>query len=545
MATVALPRSRAAPAADRRAGSAILRRALSDSRTRTVAFAFLFAAVAYIQPVAYRHSYPTRASRLGFAHSFAHNDAVVLFYGRARDLLSVGGYSAWRVGGTLAIFAAVWGLLAAVRALRAEEDAGRTELVLAGIAGRRTAYLAAMAAIAAGALTLWLAELAGLLLGGLPAGQSAFLALATVSVVPVFVGVGALASQLAATRRTAMELGGALVGVALVLRVIADTSGTLGWLSWATPLGWAEQLRPFTGARPAVLLAPVAVGGLLIAAAGAIAARRDVDSGLLAARDSARPHLRLLSSPIGHALRGEWVGLLVWSASVGAFAFIVGLISKSVGSVGISRQLRHELAKLGTGTVLTPATYIGLSFMFFVLVLSLFAVSQVAAARHEEAEERLEILLALPLGRARWLTGRLVLATAATVAISLATGLLAWAGAVTAGARLSLPQMLETGANLLPAALLFLGIAALVFALLPRAGSGIAYGLVAVAFLWQLFGAMLGAPSWLAHATPFAHVGLVPAQPFRAGAAAVMVASGLLAALLALVRFRRRDLTGT
>ncbi len=73
-----------------------------------------------------------------------------LFYGKPYDLLTVGGYAAWRVGGVLSIFAAVWGLLAAVRAMRAEEDAGRAELVLAGIVARRGVYLSALVAIAAG-----------------------------------------------------------------------------------------------------------------------------------------------------------------------------------------------------------------------------------------------------------------------------------------------------------------------------------------------------------------------------------------------------------
>ena len=108
---------------------------------RTVSFACLFAVIAYIQPAAYRHAYPTHASRLAFAHSFANNKAIRLFYGAPHNLLTIGGYTAWRVGGTLAIFAAVFGLLAAVRALRTEEDTGRTELVLAGALGRRTAYL--------------------------------------------------------------------------------------------------------------------------------------------------------------------------------------------------------------------------------------------------------------------------------------------------------------------------------------------------------------------------------------------------------------------
>lgn len=151
----------------------------------------------------------------------------MLFYGKAYDLLTVGGYSAWRVGGTLAIFAAVFGMLAAVR-LRAEEDAGRAEIVLALAVGRGTVFGASTAAVAAATTFLWLATFAGLLAGGLPAGGSAYLSLAVVSVVPVFAGAGALVSQVASTRRMAVEFGGALVALCFLLRLIADTSSSAG-----------------------------------------------------------------------------------------------------------------------------------------------------------------------------------------------------------------------------------------------------------------------------------------------------------------------------
>jgi ABC-2 type transport system permease protein len=216
---------------------ALARRALRDAGTRTIGFAYLFALYAYVQPAAYRHTYRTASDRLAFAQSFAGNKGLRLFYSEPHELLSVTGYSAWRVGGTLAIFAAIFGLLAAVRALRTEEDTGRMELVLAGVVGRRTAFLSAMAAIAAGIAALWLGEFAGFVVAGLPAGGSAYLALATASIVPVCVGVGAAASQVAPTRRIALELGGAVVGLFFVLRVIADTSDGVGWLRWATPLG--------------------------------------------------------------------------------------------------------------------------------------------------------------------------------------------------------------------------------------------------------------------------------------------------------------------
>jgi ABC-2 type transport system permease protein len=526
------------------AALALARRAFRDARVRMVAFAYLFGLYAYVQPVGYRHAYPTVADRIGFSRSFSENKAIRLFYGLPHDLLTVSGYAAWRVGGTLAILAAVFGLLAAVRALRTEEDTGRMELVLAGDVGRRTAYLAAMSAIAAGTAILWLAELAGFLAGGLPLRGSAYLALATVSVVPVCVGIGALASQLAPTRRIALELGGAVVGLAILLRVIADTVSGAGWLRWATPLGWAEELRPFSVPRPLVLVLPIAASSLLLSLAARIAATRDVGTGVVPSRDTAAPSSRLLSSPTAQALRGERATLFVWLLSVGSFAFILGTISTSVSSAGLSKSVQEQIAKLGSGSILTPTGYLAFVFIFFVLAVSLFVCAQIASARREEAEERLETLLAQPVGRGRWLAGRLLLAACASVAISLAAGLLTWAGAASQGLDISLPRMLEAGANCLPVALLFLGIAALAYALVPRASSGLAYGLVAGAFLWELVGSLLGVPKWLVEATPFAHVGLVPAQAFRTEAAAIMVAIGLLAALMALGAFRRRDLIG-
>jgi ABC-2 type transport system permease protein len=224
------------------------------------------------------------------------------------------------------------------------------------------------------------------------------------------------------------------------------------------------------------------------------------------------------------------------------FAYILGVLAKSSSSAGISKNLEREVEKLGAGSIATPSGYLGVTFIFFVLAVSLFACAQIGAARREEAGQQLETLLAQPVGRRRWLGGRLALASAGAVAISLAAGLLTWVGAESGGADISLAKMIEAGANCLPVSLLFLGVAVLVYALVPRASGAIAYALVTVAFLWDLIGSLLGAPKWLVGLTPFQHVGLVPAEPFRGGAAAVMVGIGVLAAVAALALFRRRDL---
>ncbi len=522
---------------------AVARRALADSRIRTISFALLFAGISAANAVGYRNTYPTVADRLRFVHAFSDNKSVRLFYGVPHDLLTVGGYVAWRAGGTLSIFAAAWGLLAAVRAMRTEEDAGRQELVLAGLVGRGGAFVASLVAIGVGAVALWLATFVGLVAAKLPADGSAYLALAVVAVIPVFVGVGALVSQLAPNRRIALELGSGAVAAAFLLRVVADTS-SLTALRWATPLGWIEELRAFAEPRPAVLLLPLVSSAILLGVSAAIALRRDVGSGLLQARDDAEPRLGLLGSPTAQALRGERGSLIAWLLASGAFAFVLGVIANSVSAAAFSERVQEQLAKLGASAVTTPSGYLGFAFLFFILSISLFCCSQIAAARREEADQRLETLLALPVGRRGWLAGRLLIAVGVAAALALSAGLLAWAGAASQGAPVSLADLLGAGANCLPTALLFLGLGALAFATLPRASTGIAYGLTALAFVWELFGPIVGAPSWVVGLSPFHHIGLIPATPFRATAAVAMLAIAAGAALAALWAFGRRDLTG-
>jgi ABC-2 type transport system permease protein len=526
------------------AARAIARRAFADGRVRNFSFAFFFAVMALIQAVGYRHSYPTAAGRHEFAVSFGANKAIRLFYGVPHDLLHVGGYVAWRIGGTLAMFVAVWGVFAAVRALRAEEDSGRQELVLAAPVSRHTAFRAAMLGVLGGAAVLWLATWIGLLAGKLAAGPSAFLALAIVSVGVVFVGVGALSSQLAPTRRLALGGGMIVFAVALALRIVADTEGSLEWLRWGSPLGWAEEMRAFTGARPAVLLLPAVATVALLYGSARISMRRDVGTGLLSSSDTAPPRLRLLSSPTALALRGERGTLVGWLAGIGLYAVVIGLLANTFNVENVSKSLREQLQKLGGASIVTPTGALGFYFLIFTFAISLFACAQISAARHEESESRLETLFALPVSRRAWLGGRLALAAAAALVLALAAGVLAWAAAQSQGAHVALGGLLEAGLNCMPSALLFLGISALAFALVPRATAAVAYGLVSVAFCWYLFGALLGVPSWTLDLSPFQHVGLVPAQSFKATEALIMLGVAALAMGAAVRVFERRDILG-
>ena len=532
--------SSAAPTTPAAATTAIARQTLRDARTRTITFALLFLWGAAAQGLTYRSAYPALEDRLRLARSFGANQAVRLLYGVPHDLLTVGGFLSWRLG-ALTIFAGLFGVLAAVRAMRAEEEAGRHDLVFSGVVGRGAALRAALAGIAASAAIVWLALFAGVLTGRAGVGGSAFLALALMSPVPVFVGVGALASQIAPTRRTATAMGSGVLAAALLLRMTADTTSA-GWLRWTTPLGWAEEMRPFVGARPWVLLLPVVATAVLLVAAARIAKSRDIGRGLLAEHDSAPPRLYLLSSPTTLALRTQRGGLLGWLIGIAVFALLMGVISDSVAS-GLSQSLQDQLEKLGTAAN-TPKGYLGFAFLFFLLALSLFACFQLVAMREDEAEQRLETLFALPVRRGRWFVERLALVVATAAALALVAGLLAWAGAASQGADVPFGRMVEAGANCLPVVVLFLGLGALALALLPRAGTTIAYSVVGATFLWETIGGLVDAPGWALGLSPFHHVGLVPAEGFDLTGALGLLAIGAIAGLGAAWAFDRRDVVG-
>ena len=518
---------------------ALVRRGLAAARGRTLGFAALFGAAAALQGTTYRSTYPTLADRLELARSFGANRALRLLYGAPHELLTVGGWLAWRLG-ALTVLAALWGLFAAARGLRGEEEAGRSELVLAGVAGRGAAFGAAIVALALQAAVLWLALWLGILAGRVDAAGAAYLALALVGPGVVFAAVGTLASQLAPTRRGALAIGGAVLALALLARMVADTAAGAGWLRALTPLGWAEDLRPFADPRPLFLVPLAALTAVLLLGSRRLALGRDVGTGLLPARDSAPLRPRGLGGPAALALRGQRATLLTWAGGVGAMALLLGVLSTSA-TQGISGDLDRQIRKLGASLTSVDG-FFGIEFLFLVLALSLFACGQVAQARAEEADGRLETLLAQPLGRARWVAGRLALGVAAATALAGLAGGLAWAGATAAGAAIGLGDLLGAGLNALPATLVFGGLGALLVALVPRAGVPLAFGLVGLAFLWDAVGSVAGLPGWALGLSPFHHVALVPAEPFAAGSAAVMVAVALAAAALAVWRFGRRDL---
>jgi ABC-2 type transport system permease protein len=397
-------------------------------------------------------------------------------------------------------------------------------------------------------VVLWVVVAIGaVVIGQLPDarfGVGACLYLALVMILPVamFVAVGALVSQLAGTRRVAGALGGIVFGVAFLLRVVANSTHSLRFLEWITPLGWIQQLHPLTGSRLLPLLPVVGFVVVLLTAAALLAGVRDVGASVLPTRDSARSRTRMLGGVLGFAARLD-LGLVTgWLVAVVAMSFVFGVVSPSIAAVK-SAEFDKSFARLGVHGVGVD-TYIAVLFLMVGSVLTFAAAAHVAATREQEADGHLDHVLTQPVSRTAWLVSRCAVAAGALLATGIAAGVGGWLGGSLQGGGSTLPKLLAAGLNLVAPALLVLGVGTLAHGLIPRYAGGVAYGLSAWSILIVLAGTLGSTTAQLLDLSVLHHIAPVPATGIRWTAVAVLVGVGFVASAGGAFAFSRRDVEG-
>jgi ABC-2 type transport system permease protein len=362
----------------------------------------------------------------------------------------------------------------------------------------------------------------------------------------MFLAVGALAGQLAPTRRQAASYAAAFLGACYALRMIADAGVGLHGLIWASPLGWVEELRPFAAPQPLALLPIAAFTAVLAVAAVRLAGLRDVGAGVLDDHASSAPRLRLLSGPAGLAIRLVRPTAVAWWTAIALSALLFGLIARSAGQTIDGSSAQGVLAKLGASGPGAGAV-LGVCFLVLAVLIAFAAAGQVTAARSEESSGRLDHLLAGPVSRTRWLGGRLLIALAVLLAGGAAAGVFAWLGAKSQNSGPAVSTLLDAGLNLVPPAIAIGGIGVLAFGAWPRRTTPVVYTVLAWSLLADIAGGFGGsgpASRWLLDTSVFHQMGSAPAAPPNWAANAVMAAVGAACAAAGCMAFNRRDLAG-
>jgi ABC-2 type transport system permease protein len=429
-----------------------------------------------------------------------------------------------------------------VRHTRADEEAGRLELVGAASVGRQAALASALLVAFGASIVFAAVTAAGLIFLGLPAAGALGLGLAIASAGWVFAAVTAVAAQVAETARVARGIAIAVVTAAYLLRDISSAARGASWLMWLSPIGWAVQVRPFGGERLWVLGLALGCTAIMVTVAFTLAAHRDLGAGLVAGRPGPASAAGWLRDPFALAWRLQRGGLAGWTAGLAAIGAIIGVLAPAVGSlVGTSSALQNAFTKLGGSSAITDAFLAAMAGLYG-LVAAAYAVAATLRLRTEETAQRGDLVLATPVGRIRWAASYLVIAAAGTAVLLAAAGLSSGvADALRSGNAAQVPRLLGAAMAQLPAGWVFIGIAIALFGYIPRLDVA-AWGALMAFLLFGQLGPVLRLPQWVMDVSPFTHVPKLPGTAFTLTPLVWLTVLAALLTAVGLAGLRQRDI---
>lgn len=516
---------------------AMLRLALRRDRIRGPVWVLAIAGLLGASVGSVTGLYATAQDREVYAATVGQSPIAIVMGGPGAGLPALGAIVVFEVAVVAYLAVGLMSLLVMTRHTRAEEEAGRTELLRSAPVGRH-AGLAAAVLLVTGMNVAVAALLLGMLLAaGLATAGSLALAASTLAFGLVLAALAGVTAQVSEHARTAGGLAATGLGVFFALRAAGDLGD--GTASWASPMGWALAVRPFAGERWAVLLLPAAATVVLVTVAIALVDRRDVAAGLVPPRPGRARASALLTGPTGLAVRLHRGAGLGWAAGLTLLGVAYGSVGQTVEDlVADNEALAAIIAASGVDVV---DSFFAVAASMMALAVGGYAVQVTTSLRSEEDSGRLEAVLATAVPRWRWCAGHLV------VALAGATKLLALAGlamGLTHAAAVDDPDQVWRllGATLVhaPAVWVLVGVTTALFGLLPRATAA-AWAVLAASVAAVLLGTTLQLPGWALDLVPFTHVPAVPSEAFSW--TPLLVLTAVAAALIAtgIAAFSRRD----
>jgi ABC-2 type transport system permease protein len=506
----------------------------------TVWFVVIVGLFAYVGEY-YKGLFTTQQALDDFA-TVSNTPGIKALTGLAAAPATLGGAVWTKVWMTCAVTLALGVVFLVTRNGRTDEELGRTELLRSRVLGLHAYSVASWLVNAVLCVIIGVfVALASAGLGLDPAGAGtagSWVFGASITGVGLFaLGVGALAGQLASTSRGANSLGSIIVVAFYVLRMIGDLGN--GALTWASPIGWGQQMAPWGANRWWPLALLVALAAALLTIAWLTEARRDHGAGLLPQRLGKANAPQRYATPLGLALRLQRGPIIGWSIAVVLGALLYGSVVKQMNNMLTDAGTNLSAIMRGTGVT----ALLGLMAGLIALIVAIFSIQSVTQLRADEASGIVEPQLAGALSRTRWVLERLLIPTVGA-AVLLAVG--GWLVGAVYGATIgdSSQGLRIAGAALAywPAVMVLTGLAVLLFGYTPRLAIPLTWGVVAGLWIVMLIGDALHLPSWVLHVLPFSATPNLPAQPMSWTPLIVMTAVAAAFAWAGLGRFTRRDI---
>ncbi|HZE40589.1 MAG TPA: ABC transporter permease [Stackebrandtia sp.] len=486
--------------------------------------------------------YPTQAAREQIAHSIGATPAFTALMGPVYDP-SLGGLVAWRGSLVTLILGIITGLTV-IRHTRTDEEAGRRELIGSAVVGRHanlaSTLIVTIAATAVGTGLLT----AGLISQNLDGADSLALGLQYGATGVVFACVAAVCAQLTRGAGSARAIMFVVLGASFLLRMGGNLNKDMKWMLWISPAGWAQELRPFADNKWWVLWIVAAVCVVLVALAFVLQSHRDIEAGVLPTRLGRPQASPMLSNSFGLAWRLQRGAFIGWAIAFILIGYMLGSMGKGVQDMLRDNKMMTQIvAQMGGSHQLTSA-FIASMIGLMGLAVTGYSLQAAVKPRAEENATHAENLLATGVSRLSWQLSHLVFAFIGP-AVVLALGGLAMVAsyaAVIDDPSGAFGDVMRGAAVQLPAVWVLTALAVLLYGVLPRVLSLVWVALVLCLVFGQL-GSAFQLPQWALDISPFTHLPKVPGHDITAQPLLWLGAIAIVATVVGLGAFRRRDIT--
>jgi ABC-2 type transport system permease protein len=447
-----------------------------------------------------------------YAQAVTAGDALVAINGRVEGIDSLGGIIQDEFGFLAAFLLPLLGISLIAQVTRREEEAGRLEAVLGGRVARHVPVLAGIIVASTAIFVTALAFTLGLIASGVPAARSVLYAASLGALAFVFAGLAALLAQVTLHSRGVYLWSLLILAVAYLLRGVGDVTKT--WVTWLSPLGWAEKAAPFDSMRWWTLLIPIALGGLLSTLAVLVAGHRDLGSSLVRGRAGSARATTWQRSPIGMATAIHRPEVFGWLAGALVIAGMMGVLAQQFVDAFAGNPAMAQA--IGLSDAQPENGFLAVTQLYIAIIATGYTVQAVGSLRTEETAGRLEPRLSGTLSRMRWLAAHeLVIAAGLVVIVAVSSLVLAAGTTWSMGTSVHLSLVVGSGAAYLPAELFVGALALAIFGVRPRAypAAWAAFALIAfIAFL----GPGLKLAGWVLDLSPTTHVGNPPLGTIQA-----------------------------
>jgi ABC-2 type transport system permease protein len=493
-------------------------------------------------------------------------DSFSILTGKVYDLDTFGGFITTKLGSGMPIILGIWALLAGSMIIRGEEERGSLDLLLSTPHTRMSVFLQKWAG-----MMVAMAGIVGLSFLGILGGAAA----AKVELDPMGAlmahvnwGIGALViggfalliGQLTTRKAAAGWAGGIMAGTYLLNNLVANVE-SLQWTQYINPYYYASLSQPLArsvGTNWVGIIVQVLLMAALVAIALWMYRQRD-HNGYFEVRLFKRSELattgkvRLVPEPkefwlknnFAFGLRIALPGIIIWGLSISAYSLLILSVFNDLKASMVDLLNSVDFFKqLGFLNLTRNENILSLFiFLFTVLLVAAYAVVQVSSWTSEENSGRLELVLSTPRPRWRFLLtnfGVALVSSALMVGlVYVIFGLSTWAFDVP----VSFGNTLAAFFGLWIICVIIEAVGFVLAAFGPGWAVGVTAGLVILSYLTNTLGDTLKLPDSVINLSVFKQYGQPLIEGLKWTPQIVMVALSILFIVVAVYRFRQRDIT--